>query len=89
MQALAEVTRQSLLQQRTNQINMNVAEAARGHFDAADRQMRACLATLDCWKSRHGVAWFLTSSHCAFWAFFDGERKPLCLVVGSHIGLIA
>ena len=42
MQALAEVTRQSLLQQRTNQINMNVAEAARGHFDAAraaDRRM--------------------------------------------------
>ena len=29
----------------------------------------------------------MPSTHCAFWAFFGGARKPLCWVVGSHIGL--
>ena len=31
----------------------------------------------------------MPSTHCAFWAFFGGARKPLRWVVGSQIGLDA
>jgi len=45
-----------------------------------------------CVKGRKGlfdVVNISNGAHCAFGALFGGARKPLCWVVGSHIGLDA
>ena len=43
------------------------------------------------WHYWHAVDAILACAvpHRAFGAFFGGARKPLCWVVGSHIGLDA